>query len=174
MIRNDEIVEIGTVNKTHGIKGELSVTFDFDEVDPGDLRCLVFDMDGINVPYFVTSARRCGNSSWLILIDGVTTDTEASPFVGKSVSALRTDLPDSDEEDEDGFYVDDLIGFELFDTDNSHVGHIVDYDDSTINTLFEVERPDGTKLFVPAAADLIAAIDADNHTVTIDLPTGLV
>lgn len=173
MISNDEIAYIGTVNKTHGIKGELSVVFDSDEVDPAALRCLVFDMDGINVPYFVESARRRGNASWLVLLDGVTSDAEALHFVGKDIMALRADLPDDGENADDGFYIDDLVGFTLLDTDGTVVGSITDYDDSTINTLFAVEQNDGSQIFVPAAADLITDVDPERQTVTIDLPTGL-
>lgn len=173
MISVDEVVEIGVINKTHGIKGELSVTFDSDEIDPRVLRCLVFDMDGIYVPFFVASARQRGNASWLVTIDGINSDAAAQTFVGKVILALRKDLPESETEDGDGFDIDDLIGFRLLDTDGSVVGEITDYDDSTINTLFTVEREDGTQVFVPAAADLINDVDPENRTVTIDLPTGL-
>lgn len=173
MIRHDEVTEIGTVNKTHGIHGELSMTFDDDAIDPRELRCLIFDIDGINVPFFVAAARRRGNASWLVTIDDVTDEVAASSFVGKIVMALNTDVEHLSADDTDGFYMDDLIGFTLLDTDGTVVGKITDYDDSTANVLFSVERTDGTEIFAPASPDLITDINADNKTVTLDLPVGI-
>lgn len=173
MIRPDEVVEIGAVNKTHGIHGELSITFDDDAIDPMLLRCLIFDIDGINVPFFLASARRRGNASWLVNIDDVASDAAAAEFVGKTVMALRNDVEHLSEDDEDGFYMDDLIGFTVLDTDGTQVGEITDYDDSTANVLFAVKRSDGSQIFAPAAPELISDIDPDNKTVTIDLPIGI-
>lgn len=173
MIRPDEVIEIGAVNKTHGIHGELSVTFDDDSIDPRELRCMIFDIDGILVPFFVASARQRGNASWLVTIDDVNSDTAATALVGKTLMALRSDVDHLTEGDDDGFYIDDLIGFTMLDTDGTPVGEITDYDDSTANVLFAVKRPDGSQIFAPAAADLITDINTENKTVTIDLPVGI-
>ena len=45
--------------------------------------------------------------------------------------------------------------------------------DTTANVLFEVERPDMTSIHVPAAEPLIADVDPEARTLTMNLPTGL-
>jgi ribosomal 30S subunit maturation factor RimM len=49
MIKDDQIISIGKVNKTHGIKGELSV-LTYADIDMLELKCIIFDIDGIYVP----------------------------------------------------------------------------------------------------------------------------
>jgi predicted flavoprotein YhiN len=53
------------------------------------------------------------------------------------------------------------------------IGEIVDIDDSTINTLFVVEK-DGEEILIPAQEELIADIDHDGQSILFDLPQGLV
>ncbi|MDE6415571.1 MAG: 16S rRNA processing protein RimM, partial [Duncaniella sp.] len=70
MISSESIIEIATFNKPHGVNGELSVTLD-DDIDFMQLRCIVVEMDGIFVPFFVKSVRPRGASSVLLSVDGI-------------------------------------------------------------------------------------------------------
>lgn len=176
MIDSNQLVEIGHVTKPHGIQGEMTVELDADGLDLKQLKCLVMDIDGIFVPFFVDTVRSKGAFSQLVRLDGVSNETEAAQFAGKTVYALHTDVDtESDDSDDEGFYMDDLVGFELYDTTGDHIGTIEDYDDTTDNTLFIVRMPHSADpVFVPAAADLIADVDTAKHTLTMDLPTGLI
>jgi 16S rRNA processing protein RimM len=53
------------------------------------------------------------------------------------------------------------------------IGEIVDIDDSTMNTLFVLEK-DGEEILIPAQEEFIADIDHDEQTIIFDLPQGLV
>ena len=46
-------------------------------------------------------------------------------------------------------------------------------DDSTINTLFEIDTPDGQEVLIPATGDLVTAIDSHSRTITMHIPKGL-
>ena len=170
MIADSQLTSIGKVNKTHGIRGELSV-LTYADLDLMQLKCVVFDVDGIYVPFFINSERPRSAESVLITLDGIDNDEQASQSVGKEVYALNDDV----EEDSDGsgYYLDEFVGFTLRDTDGSVVGVIDDYDDSTANVLFLVETPAENTVYVPVAPDLFVDIDYDNKVVVMDLPTGL-
>lgn len=172
MILSDELTAIGRVVRTHGIKGELNVElYDADRVTPADVNCVVFDVDGINVPFFVAMSRPRGPQSCLMTLDDVESDAAAAAFVGKEVFVLSKEVPSSPD---DGFLtLDDLVGFRIADTDGSVAGIIDDIDDSTANVLFEVRRPDGSVASVPAAEELITCVDTETKTITMDLPVGL-
>jgi 16S rRNA processing protein RimM len=169
MIKDYQLISIGKVNKTHGIKGELSV-LTYADIDMLELKCIVFDIDGIYVPFFINSERPRSAESVLITIDGINSDEQASQFVGKEVYALADDVEDVD--DGDNYYLDDFIGFEVEDVDGSAVGVIDGYDDSTANILFFVKKDDKT-IYVPVAPDLFVNIDYDSKRITMDLPIGL-
>ena len=66
-----------------------------------------------------------------------------------------------------------FIGFTATDKSLGHLGEIVEIDDSTINTLFVVEK-DGEEILIPAQEEFIADIDHDGQTILFDLPEGLV
>lgn len=170
MIKADSLAEIGAVIKPHGIKGEFSAEID---VDPTELRCLVFDIDGIYVPFFVDTARRRGSQAWLVKLDGVADEKQAAEFSGKDIYALREEIADDEADGNDGFYLYDLCGYKLFD-DDIPVGEIVAVDDSTANILLHVSDPSGNTIFVPFAEELIVAIDTERKTITMNLPEGII
>lgn len=179
MITSQEIRNIGSFIKPHGVKGEISAQLDYD-IDLSELRCIVIDIDGINVPFFLNSIRPKSAHSVLVSIDGVSTDTEAKEFAGKTISALKSDLeqlmPDDTADDEDAFYLEDLIGFTLLDEDGRKLGIVTDFDDSTANVLLKIRQIDESKpdFFVPAANDLILDINTDEKNITIDIPEGII
>ena len=67
-----------------------------------------------------------------------------------------------------------IIGFNLMDANNQQlVGSITGVDDNTMNILFEVERPDGNRILVPANEELIQEVNTDNRFISVQLPEGL-
>lgn len=172
MIAAEQLTEIGTFGHPHGIKGEISATIDID-VDMADLRCIVVDVDGIYVPFFITAIRPRSAQSLLLTIDGITNETEAAQMTNKTIFALTDELPEiDDEQDGDGFYAEDLIGFTISDADGKLSGEITAIDDATDNVLFIVSTDKGDVL-IPVADEFIVDIDTDNNHLIVNLPQGL-
>lgn len=184
MILPSDIIEIGVFNKTHGINGEISATVHYDGLEPDELRCVIVDVDGIFVPFFIESCRPKGRESWLIRLSDVTDERQATPFVNQTIFALRDDpemqrvLEDEGEEG-DGFYAEDFEGFRVSaiqpDGTSAPLGTIVDLDTSTPNALFIISLdsdPDRTVL-VPVAEEFFVDIDIENRNLTLSLPDGL-
>ena len=74
------------------------------------------------------------------------------------------------EEAEDVPSLASLVGFEIVDASNRKaIGTIADIDDSTVNILFEMENG----MLIPANDDLIEDIDAEQRTITMNIPKGL-
>lgn len=175
MIAPETVTAIGRITRTHGTRGELSVSTE-GAVELGALSCIVLDMDGILVPFYMSTVRDRGTGATLVTLDGVTSEEQARAFVGHTVYALDSDLDnaaDDDNDGGDGYYLEDLVGWTILDTDGTVAGRITDFDDSTANVLFVIECPDGATAYIPAADDLITAIDPDARTVTVDIPAGL-
>ena len=174
MITLQELYPIGYVAKTHGIKGELNVSLDT-EFNPEDFKFLVFDVDGIFVPFPILSVRGRGADNRLVSVEGVLSDSEARALVGKTAYVLLRELkehPDWDEET-GGMYLSDMIGFELIDEKSKPIGKIIEYNDDTSNWLLEIELADGRKVFIPYVEDWIVGFDPEKKTLCVDLPNGL-
>jgi len=173
MITRDELIAIGHYNKPHGVAGELSVTVDVDLEVLRGLSCLVSDIDGIFVPFFVNAIRPKSVDTMLLTIDGIENEKEAARLVNRDIYALKRDYQqESIDADADGYPLDFFIGFELRDSDGSRVGEITDVDEQTENAIFVVDR-DGSEIMVPATDDLIVEFDVDNKLMVMDLPEGL-
>ena len=171
MITRDELIAIGHYNKPHGVAGEVSATVDVElEVLKG-LSCLVSDIDGIFVPFFVNAIRPKSADTVLLTIDGIMNEKEAARLVNRDIYALKRDYR-QESIDADGYPLDFFIGFELRDSDGSRVGEITDVDEQTENAIFVVDR-DGSDIMVPATDDLIVEFDVDNKLMVMDLPEGL-
>ena len=166
MIKKEEVYKIGRLGKAHGIRGEVSFLFDDDVFDRVDADYLILDIDGILVPFFMEEYRFKSDANALVKFDGIDTLERAKELTGCDVYFPR-ELSD---EDSEHISWAEIIGYELVDSETGTVaGTIASVDDSTINTLFELE--DGR--LIPASEELIQAIDTKKHQIEIKLPEGI-
>ena len=176
MIKEEQLIEIGTIQKLHGLKGELNVSVSnaiFDEVK----KCpyLVCQMDGIFVPFFIDSYRWKGETIILLQFEDIDTPEKANEFCGKTLYFDRRCFTSKEEKDYDTEAEEDkgLIGYQVIDVTLGDLGEITDINDLTANILFIVDH-NGEELLIPAAEDLIQNIDDEQKTILMDLPAGLV
>ena len=166
MIRAEEVYKIGRLGKAHGVKGEVSFQFDDDIFDRVDADYLVLDIDGILVPFFMEEYRFRNDTLCLVKFCDIDTQQRAQELTGCDVYFPRVLAEDAEEMPS----LASLVGFEIVDASNGNtVGNIVAIDDSTINLLFELE--DGT--LIPAGDELIEDIDAEQRTIRMNIPEGL-
>lgn len=173
MIGHDDLVQIGSFFKTHGIKGELSAGFDYD-IDPADLSCIIVEIDGIPTPFFIESVR--GQNKIIVKLQDVDNADDAAELTKHDFYITKKEFErlSPADDDADGFYLADLIGYSLHDTDGDAIGKIVDFDDSTANILLHIETAAGKTAYVPFADELIDSIDTENKTITMNLPEGII
>lgn len=171
MIKEQEVYRIGRVGKPHGVKGELQVQVDDDVFDRVDAEYLVLKIDGILVPFFMEEYRFKSDEVALIKFCDIDSQERARDLTGVEVF-----FPYSlaDEDDSGEMSTARIVGFRIVLPDGREVGKITGIDDSTLNTLFEVEGTDGEEILVPAVDEMIESIDVETQTITMDLPEGLV
>lgn len=176
MIEEKDLAPIGKFQKTHALKGELNTLLDVDPEYVTDGNALIVDMDGIYVPFYADSIRGKGTSSFLVKLDGIDSEAEAKPFVNKTIYAMKSELASYADESGEGdvVFLDDLVGYSLTDSDLGKIGAIAEINDDTDNALFIVETPDGERVYVPAADELIEYIDHDAKEVGMRLPEGII
>ena len=162
----------GEFNKPHGIKGEISASFD-PRVDVGALKCVVAEVNGLFVPFFIDAIRSRGADAVLLTIDGITDENEAKLLSRKPLYLLNGDAALAADDEDDGFYAEDLVGFSALDEDGAVIGKIAGVDSTTANVLFVIDRPDGSEALVPVADEFIDGIDPESAAITLRLPDGL-
>lgn len=170
MIRDNEVYKIGVITKTHGVSGELCLSFTDDIFDRVDTDYLVCRVDGILVPFFLEEYRFKGRSTALVKFEDIDTEDEARKMTGVEVYFPKALA----EEAEDQLYSwSYFVGFGVTDEQAGFLGQIVSVDDSTVNVLFEIRRPDGREFLMPAHEEFIKDINHADSMITVCLPDGL-
>ena len=166
MIKRDEVYKIGKLGKAHGVRGEISFLFDDDVFDRVDADYLVLDIDGILVPFFIEEYRFKSDANALMKFESIDSLERAKELTGCDVYFPR----ELTGEDSEHISWAEITGYRLVDAATGIVvGTIASVDDTTMNTLFELE---GGRL-IPAAENLIQAIDTKEHLIEIKLPEGI-
>ena len=173
MIKDCEITQIGSFGKPHGISGEIAAGVDIEADDLSKLSCIVLKIDGINVPFFISQIRPKGRETVLLKIDGIDSEKEAKNLSNLPLYALKNEILFSEESDTEDFYLSDLVGYEVYDSEGQFIGKVSDYDDSTSNALLFVSNSEGKTIYIPAANEFFIDINLENQTLTMQLPEGL-
>ena len=171
MIKREDLIKIGRFNKPHGIKGEISFTFINDIFDESERNFLICEIDGILVPFVVENYRFKSDTTALIKLKDLESDTQVKLFTNLDVYFPKQYLKEETSSQITSW--DYFIGYALFDNRSENIGNIIDVDETTINVLFVVERA-GKEILVPASEDLIVAIDEENKTIKMAVAEGLI
>lgn len=170
MIREEEVYRIGVFTKAHGLAGELSFSFTDDVFDRVEADYLVCRMEGILVPFFIEEYRFKSDSVALVKLEGVDSGEQARRMVGVEVYFPK-ELADEREEGEYSWTY--FTGFRVEDEEFGLLGTVEHVNDDTANVLFEIRRPDGGELLLPAHEEFIVSLDHKNRSMVVSVPDGL-
>ena len=156
----------GRINRLFGTDGGVMLSLypafpaDF---DPAATPLLV-TIDALEVPLWCDRFERRGMAGANVEFADFDTSRRAEELVGRILYMAE------DEESDDEFYMEDLIGFAI--EAGELRGTVTDYYDSDMNPLFGIDFGDGERL-IPAAEEFIARIDFDRRRIRMILPDGL-
>ena len=167
MLKKEDFVYFGKFLKPHGTKGEIGLQGDTFTLDEG-CDFVACDIDGILVPFFFESTRPKSNDTLIVKVERMESADEVRYLTNREAFIPRKWVEES-EEISLGYF----IGFKATDRTLGDIGEIVEIDDSTMNTLFVLEK-DGEEILIPAQEEFIVDIDHDEQTIVFDLPQGLV
>lgn len=164
MITLKQLFVAGKITRTHGVMGEWVCIGNTDALDLCPY--VVLNMDGLYVPFFITSRRYQNETTWLFQVEGINSEIKAKTLVGKDVF-----LPLSMQEEAEQVSYEYFVGYKAYNEDFL-VGTITAVNNQTQNVLFCIDTPKGV-VMIPAVEDFIVHIDQKNKTITFNLPDGL-
>ena len=151
-----DLLEIGRIDKSHGLRGELVVTITSDRPErlaPG----AVWFVDGIEM---TVEAIRPHQHRWIVRLEGVNGREAADVLHGAVVSAEPIDDPDA-------LWVHDLVGAELFTVDGRSWGEVTAVVANPADDLLELA--DGSLVPIGFVVD-----DSElPERIVVDVPEGL-
>ncbi|MDX1272154.1 ribosome maturation factor RimM [Bizionia paragorgiae] len=162
---------LGKIVKKYSFKGELLAKLDTDEPELyEDLDSVFVDLRGNLVPFFIESSQLHKSELLRIKFEDVETEADADSLLKSDLYLPLDFLP---ELEDDKFYFHEIIGFTVEDTSFGTVGTITGVNDSTAQSLFEIDR-DGIEILIPMNDEFITKVDKPNKTIVVTTPEGLI
>ena len=168
-IGEDRRVLLGVVGGAHGIRGECRVrSFTDDPLDLGAYGPL-FDAKGNR---YMVKATRSQKNVVVVRFAEVTDRNHAERLNGRELFVDRAALPEPDEDDE--FYLDDLIGLSVETVSGDAVGTVVAFHDFGAGDIVEIQPPKGQTVMIPFSEAAVPEIDAERGVMVVEpLAAGL-
>lgn len=163
-----QFLEVGKVNNTHGIKGEVKMTMWCDDIDYlKQLKVLYLDDKG-NKALTLLSVRAQKNVAILKFAE-ITSIEQAEAVKGKVLYCNRDDA----RLEEGKHYLADIIGCYVVDIDTEEeYGKIVDVLNHGSCDIYDVESW-GKHTLIPAIDDVVKEINTEYQVVRIKAMKGL-
>lgn len=158
-----DLVFVGKISGTHGIKGELRIKSDFERKD------LVFKVGNkiiIDNEEHIIRSYRYHKIFDMITIDDYNNINDVLCFVGKNVYVSRMSLNLKKSE----YLLSDLVGLNVVSNDTIY-GIVKDYSND-INPLLKVEFD--KNYYIPINSDYIKCVDLDKKEIIVDHIEGLI
>ncbi len=158
-----EIIEVGQIVNTHGIRGEVRLNPWTDDVY--DLTELDVFYDKDKKALYVESSKVHKNVV-VIKFKDINTMNDAEKLKGKIIFTEKTPLP------EGRYYIKDLIGLTAFEND-TELGKLTDVFNTGANDIYEIKTKDGKKIYLPVIDGVIGDVDLENKKFFVTIPDGL-
>jgi len=162
---------LGSITKTHGLHGNVSIAFEAEEFEEYSKVELVFlKIKGKLVPFFISSLSFGTKNTGIAKFDYIDSIDAAKEIVGSKLylpNQYRSELA------EDEYYSSHLIGYTAFDSKTGKtIGIIEDIIEYPSNQLFKIDK-NGSEILIPVSDDFVVDLDKKNKMVTLSIPEGL-
>jgi 16S rRNA processing protein RimM len=162
---------IGKILRPYGLKGQVCVKpiTDFVERFKKLKRVYVGD-NPVEVEEHQVVSSFLRDEDVILKFKGVNDRTSAESFSGKFIYIPEEELVPLPE---DSFYVHDLIGLKVYDTNGNKIGVITDVWLLPANDVYVVESK-GKEILIPAIKDVVKEVDLEKKMMIIELIEGLI
>ncbi|NLK95638.1 MAG: 16S rRNA processing protein RimM [Clostridiales bacterium] len=149
---------VGKIVNTHGIKGEVKVLPLTDDVN----NFKRYEKVMVKDEWKEILGVKFQKDRVILKLEGIESINEAETYKENYIYVLRENEP---ELDENTYYITDIIGATVFDTNNNDLGKIYDVIETKNNDVYWIKKP--KELLIPVIDDIVLEIDDKNKKVII-------
>ncbi len=155
---------LGKITTAHGVRGLVKVlVFGEDPYLLEEFSPLYTTEDGVKTVSL--EMKSSGGKFWIATVEGIADRTEAEKLRNTELWVERARLPEADEEE---FYITDLVGLPVKDTDGNDLGTVVDVKNFGAGDLLEIRPKTGDSFYVPFTKAAVPDITDDAVIVSKD------
>ncbi len=159
--------KVGYVVKTHGLKGEVTLSLLPDCPALDDLETVFVQVRNQLVPYAISSQSTKGTKAY-VKFDDVDTLKAAEVLTGCSLylpKDTRPALPKGD------FYGDEVIGFEVVESTLGPLGKVKEIQDFGSSRLLVVVNAE-KEIMIPLNGPFVKSTNKSKRRISVELPEG--
>ncbi|MCK9627541.1 MAG: ribosome maturation factor RimM [Bacteroidales bacterium] len=170
------LLPVAKVLKSFGTDGGVILRYNNQVEDGFNLKEPAFIyFDGLPVPFFILQFQERGNDQVFVKFETIDTQKFAEEIVSQIVYINRKKSRKTKPEEGADSEIPDIIGFTIFEKDNSLVGTISAIYPYPDNLCIGVMLANGreSEVLIPLNEDFIIDVDIKNEKIVLDLPKGI-
>ncbi len=166
----DELLMVGVVTTTHGVRGEVKVFPTTDDADRfKKLKKVILFNEKEYKPLKIQSVKRF--KQFVILkLEGCDTMDDALLLKNAQLFVTREDAVKCEE---DEYFIADLIGMRVTDEEGKDLGTVADVITTGANDVYEIKQDNGNSFLIPAIKECVLSVNVRGKKMTIHLMDGL-
>ena len=165
----EDCFEIGYITKTRGLKGEVQVSFTFDEPEKLKINSVLVEINNKLVPFFVSNYKIPMPLIGYFNFEDIDHIDKAQAITKKKIYLLNKFKPKKKKGE---FLFTDLIGFTASDQQSGDLGEILEVREYPQQFLATINYK-GNEVLIPLNKAFTLEIDIPNKKINFDLPDGL-
>ena len=171
IVNIDELLQVGAITQTHGVRGEVKVFPTTD--DPKRFKKLkkVLLDTGAELMELEIESVKFFKQFVILKFKGFDNINDIEKYKKKNLYVTRENAVKLQK---DEYFIADLIGLEVFEDDGSRMGELKDVLTTGANDVYVVEGSKYGEVLIPAIKECILNVDMEERRMEVHLLPGLV
>lgn len=166
----DELLQVGIISQTHGIRGEVKVFPTTDDVKRfKKLKETILDTGKEKITLEIESVKFFKQFA-ILKFKGIDNINEIERYKGKSLYVTRENAVRLRRNE---YFIADLIDIEVYEENEQLLGTLTNVIETGANDVYEVAMSDGREVLIPAIKECILSVDIEGRKMIVHLLDGL-
>lgn len=166
----EDLLRVGVIANTHGIRGEVKVFPTTDEKERfKDLKKVILDMGKEQKVLEIQSVRFFKNLV-ILKFKGIDNINDIEMYKGKDLLVTREDAVPLEEGE---YFIADLLDLDVYSDEDEKIGVLHDVMQTSANDVYVVKTEEGKEILLPAIDECILDIDLEENRMTVHIMEGL-
>ena len=167
----EDMLQVGVITQTHGVRGEVKVFPTTDDVNRfKKLKQVILDTGKETMPLEIQSVKFF--KQFVILkFKGIDNINDIDKYKRCSLYVTREHAVPLEE---DEYFIADMIGMEVCTEDGNIFGTLKDVIETGANDVYVIESAEHGEVLVPAIKECIRSVDIEKEQMMIHLMDGLI
>lgn len=166
----DDILQVGVITSTHGIRGEVKVFPTTDDANRfKKLKNVILDTGKEKIDLEIEGVKFFKQFA-ILKFKGIDNINDIEKYKGKNLFVTRENAVKLKK---DEYFIADLIGLRVVDEDDRAVGTLTDVIETGANDVYAVTMENGKEILLPAIKQCILEVNMEEERIRVHIMEGL-